>query len=789
MHKYHKNSRSFFLLSALLGLIGGTTVFADDDPSADYSHLIVNFKLQDGTDVTNAYTGNFQPGKTYDPETIAVPRFPTYAGYMPSLPEAPSATGLVFEFSAADYQFTYSFDGTQAEGDIVVDIVFVPILNLYKVEYYHQSLSDVSQYDKVATETFSGMTGSDVDTDEIAARHATAAAGFSMNTFNAPTIAADGSTVVKVFYDRNYYLLSFDSNGALEAPAAVYLPYGASVGTISEPTKPGYTFAGWSPAIPSTMPAANTTCTAQWTLTTSNANVSIVVWGENANDDNYSYLATSVVSAPVDSTYTINPSTLTVYACGMQEHTHTDACLGGCTHTHTASCHGSSTTKSPSSGQITNCTDLTGGLVSGYIYRIGYTYYLYFDGTWYSSKNGNTDGSAVAQKKYSGTTYYAYKAKCSHTHTAECYSCGLTAHTHSNSCKLDTSLYNINTDNTETSVVVKADGSSVLNVYYDRKMFTITMKYNKSGSTTYGSTEYITEKWGKLIADQWNAISEHANNARWVKTTSGTSWTSLLQVMPSQDITYYMNDTSGVVSNLYYDVQSLDNPDEYEQRLQTWVKKPSTSPPTMTDDEKITIEGFTYLSGWKSGAQWANAHLKYARNSYDLILNNGKENVKTISVKFEKTLLDISEFTAYTPTRPDTVPAAYNCDGWALSPDASEAVDLTGMTMPAANLILYARWVAPEYNVLAYTTDDESSSYFEGVTIYGNKIQGLTTPTKEGHEFIGWFYTDGDGVEHAFDPDTMYVTENLHLHAKWRNLATADYTVNFCSNRELACDS
>lgn len=43
---------------------------------------------------------------------------------------------------------------------------------------------------------------------------------------------------------------------------------GATISPISNPTKSGYSFAGWSPALPKTMPDSNLTVTAQWTENT-----------------------------------------------------------------------------------------------------------------------------------------------------------------------------------------------------------------------------------------------------------------------------------------------------------------------------------------------------------------------------------------------------------------------------------------------------------------------------------------------------------------------------------------
>ena len=71
------------------------------------------------------------------------------------------------------------------------------------------------------------------------------------------TIAADGSLVLKVFYSRNKYTLTVDG-----VASEVY--YGAAV-SVAEPSKEHYTFAGWDPALPETMPAHDVTVVAKWT--------------------------------------------------------------------------------------------------------------------------------------------------------------------------------------------------------------------------------------------------------------------------------------------------------------------------------------------------------------------------------------------------------------------------------------------------------------------------------------------------------------------------------------------
>jgi uncharacterized repeat protein (TIGR02543 family) len=65
----------------------------------------------------------------------------------------------------------------------------------------------------------------------------------------------------------NSYTMTFDSAGG-SAVGAITQAFGMALSNPANPTKTGYTFAGWSPAIPSTVPAQNQTFTAQWTVNT-----------------------------------------------------------------------------------------------------------------------------------------------------------------------------------------------------------------------------------------------------------------------------------------------------------------------------------------------------------------------------------------------------------------------------------------------------------------------------------------------------------------------------------------
>ena len=64
-------------------------------------------------------------------------------------------------------------------------------------------------------------------------------------------------------WQLNQYTITFDTAGGSEVPS-ITQDYGTAITAPANPTKTGYTFAGWDKTIPTAMPAENMTITARW---------------------------------------------------------------------------------------------------------------------------------------------------------------------------------------------------------------------------------------------------------------------------------------------------------------------------------------------------------------------------------------------------------------------------------------------------------------------------------------------------------------------------------------------
>ena len=218
--------------------------------------------------VTVTYHSNFAPDETDTTADMPNNSKITLPGYTDlDLPENPGYTFAGWN-TQADGSGTKYMPGekvlvdTMAPGNHLYAIWAKGTGTPYEVHHYLERLEGAYLAVPDEKDNLRGETGA------WTAAAAKSYDGFTPIEFAQERIKADGSTVVKIFYTRNSYLLTYKDSLSAGVYASQTYKYRAAVTAIADPTKTGYTFTGWSPTVPATMPAEALTVYAQWRKTT-----------------------------------------------------------------------------------------------------------------------------------------------------------------------------------------------------------------------------------------------------------------------------------------------------------------------------------------------------------------------------------------------------------------------------------------------------------------------------------------------------------------------------------------
>lgn len=642
---------------------------ANDTPTPTTYTILINYQFADGKQAAPSWSATVATGSTYTQDIQS----PVVVGY--------TASETVVHVDASEAQ-TYTVTYQPAEVD-------------FTVKHYQQNVSN-DEYTLADTETKKGFTGSAVG----AGLAKTDYTGFySLLYDTTTTIAADGSTVVEVYYDRYYYLMNFDLDGGYGVEP-IYARFGAPI-SVDTPTKPGYTFESWTPSIPAAMPDHNTSYTASWKI--GESGFTVVFWYQNANDDGYSVAGTYT---PAD----VKPGT--------------------------------------------------------------------------EKKSGDYKNQNFTGRDTKHFTYNAAKAE---------------------------------------TVTVKGDGSTVLNVYYTRNTYTLTFReltctrWHTHSNSCYKVYKTISDKYQADIHS--NFPIKDGNNTIWWDVPDGCesfkadTMLGSIDTMPGENIVFEKSSAqSGAV--LYYYVETLQGEtgtythDGKSFKLYKQITLEKECQLTYSE-EFHNITGFTQwwsdpkfdkmeqggvaYAGYHDGGLFGDSYyyineqnyLCYTRNSYNLKFYNYNAYVdgKGGSVQYEAPLSGYN----FTPVYPAGLePNAYVFDGWYTTAGCYEGskADLNTMTMPASDVILYAKWTPKTHTVKAYQTKDALENGEDALHTYDNVPHGTTvTPTpaapkRDPYKFVGWFYISDTGTEKAFD-FSMPVNRDLNLYAKWSSNTLMNFEVRY----------
>ena len=687
---------------------------ADSGSELETYTVTIHYQYEDGKTAAPSWGGQFSKRAEVN-QTI---KNPTVTGF------APLEDSYTIYISSITEDKTYTVTYYPAEVD-------------FTVKHYQQNVGNDS-YSLKDTQTLQGITGSTVG-EGLKKEYE----GFYAYNYDTTLeIAADGSTVVEIYYDRYYYLLSFDLNGGYGVEP-IYARYDTPI-SVGTPNRPGYSFTGWDGEVPLTMPAGNTRLEASWTPT-GNTTYTVVYWAENANDDDYSIWG-----------YTTKTGNAGDVVSG------TDDFAG------TQELPKNAVTFDHADQNITIAGD-NSTVVNVYYKRNTWTLtFAYEDGPLICDMHVHSTGCyelSCGKKEHEHTYEGTYKGSIFSTryYVGGCYAagdadaktggstepqCGIEEHKHTTGNFWTDSCYSDELICGQTAV--NNHTHSVANGCYGMKFENI--------------------KYGQATDAFWS----QAPTLKWLVDPDDTTFYTNAPAMPNSNLIIYGTTQSGSSTIHYY--EKVDGKETTNSIHPDYVV--NTEGWSFTKEDYIDIPGFTYSSSRSEGDTY---YIYYTRNSYKLSFMNSGEEVSehTATYLYEG---DISG-TGFTPDYPETLePNAYVFDGWYTSPTFGDTeFAFANATMPANDLILYVKWTPKTHTVTIYKTDARVPEEQIGDTQtvpHGSYAVAPTTPTNGSYSFVGWFYKGSDGIERGFD-FSMPVNQDLELYAKWSSNVLVPYTIRY----------
>ena len=344
-----------------------------------------------------------------------------------------------------------------------------------------------------------------------------------------------------------------------------------------------------------------------------------------------------------------------------------------------------------------------------------------------------------------------------------------------------------------TQLSIAGDGSTIVNVYYKRNVYEVKFYQYESGwfSGTWNEMTglCITAKYGANISSKWPSATSKIWGTMKGENGGSAPYQSGIDTMPLNGASfYYVNQNGRYTMNLYYYTEVLEGETgtavyggkQYVLHHTDSFKSGNTEWHT-TKEDHYAITGFTYTNNLPDGSRFTKVNnttysvtFYYDRNDYNIVFMNKGKQEETIEKQYGADISGVS----CTPTRPEGIPENYTFAGWYDNElGVGDTIVFSG-TMPANNIVVYAKWAAPvftatfEYQV---TIGGQTHTVQTDIS-YGSTISAPVVTHPEGYPLEGW-YTDAT-YTNRFDFSTP-VTKNITLYAKWHTTQTYGYTVKY----------
>ncbi|WP_339787703.1 InlB B-repeat-containing protein [Paenibacillus sp. FSL R7-0313] len=592
-------------------------------------------------------------------------------------------------------------------------------------------------------------------------------------------IKGNGSTVVRIEYYPASHTVAFNLGYPGAPRSTITEPAGRNIaGRIPTPTRTGYTFAGWSPEVPGTMPTSDTEYTAIWSAK-EDTPYQVVYLKQNMASDTYTVADTETYRGATDTEANLTNITPRSYA-GFKF----DENVPGTVLTSQITGNGKTVLKL-------------------YYKRDAHTLTVDYNGSGQATKVIEVPFGATTQL-YLGTPIWqghvfagwsptppTTMPEESMTFTAHWTTNAYTVKFNSNGGAEEVENQTVGYGNLVSTPIEPTNEGYVFGGWYTSS--DLTTLYNFTAPVTGDLTLYA--KWllrytvsfesneGSVVTSQ--TVNEGSKaEAPVAPEREGyvfSGWYSDIELITPYDFT-----TAVVTTDLtLYAKWTVYVPNTYtvtfESNGGSIVDAKTVNEGAVASAPGVPIrEGYTF-SGWYSDIDLTTAYgftagvmenimlyAKWTRNSYTVSFSsNGGSLVSSQSVS--------DGDTATEPAAP--IREGYVFGGWYSDIGLNEAYDFT--TSVTASHTLYAKWT------VTYTVTFESNegSSVDAQTVeYDGQAIAPAVPTKDGYIFSGWYSDAGLNEAYSF---TTPVTDNLTLYAKW----TSDkLTVSFDSNGGSAVD-
>ncbi len=817
MHESGFEAFDYGLETALLRTANDGIMLSSDDGLLTYQ-IIINYLYENGDEAFEPFVATIEHGGEFEYAAES----PSILGYSPFIEQDGA-------YVSAD---VINIDVINLSNDITYNVYYRPELVDYTVRHHIQHVDDdyYDYYTSTSGKQYTGYPVQDglaIDID-----------GFSALYYDHLAVAADGSTVVDIYYDRNYYLMRFELNGGYGAEP-IYSKYESEI-IVDPPYNPGYSFVKWelvsiydreptdeeksiydiNDLREITMPNSELVYRAVWepddtTFTVSYWLESALHTGEFEILDSQTF--DCINGALIDPNQYISLPSISEDNYGGNKSEYNQALFErkNITLSHV---------DSPAYVESDGST----------VFNVYYTRKTYTLKFYYAMSSGSGDDTTYYV--IGGSTYrFGEDATISNADRGDeiklldHYMSGYS----SQRGKVD-ELPTLNANGTAKNYTVDYDTSTVDGVDYKYYYISFNAKYGSDISNMWPSDVFNsvtrvgkdnTNGWSgtEAFVSAWNGehnvyYSQHNDNQTikgkyskldyqllWDDGTIdgdphnfGTSdtvaylcfWENGANISWSVPKLFRYNiyvkadegedlagkETREYGGDTYYLLDVYDTCDNSTVSEQTVPTIIGYNNIARDSDQNIPYDKTLYNDAH-------NVYFYYKKNLNELKYFSHDRIIDTKKVPFGKDLAEYEKLANEVPYPANLEPNGYYFDGWYTTPECVDGTKFNFKTehMHDHPLKLFAKWSPKKHTIRVYLdatkTNLLSEAYIEHRYHAHAPEQSLVV--NGSYRFLGWFYKDENGKEKAFVFDNIPITDSLDIYAKWGSQVPVQYTVYY----------